>query len=43
MIQVSRKSFMNWLAPAFLLALAGVFFVAPWGLKGKLDAVCFGI
>ncbi len=43
MIQVSRKSFTNWLAPAFLLALTAVFLIAPWGLKDKLDAVCFGI
>ena len=43
MIEVKRSRFVDWLAPAFLLGLVAVFVAAPWSLKGKLDAVCFGI
>ncbi len=43
MIQDRRASIAAWLAPAFLLGLVAVFVAAPWSLKGKLDAVCFGI
>ncbi len=43
MIQDRRASIVAWLAPAFLLGLVAVFVAAPWSLKGKLDAVCFGI
>ncbi len=42
-MKVQLKSIVTWIAPAFLLALAAVFVVAPWGFKAKLDAVCFGI
>ncbi len=43
MVSVTRRPIIHWLAPAFLLALAGVFLLAPFGLKDKLDAICFGI
>lgn len=43
MIGIQRARWAGWMAPAFLLALAGVFVLAPWSLKDKLDAVCFGI
>lgn len=43
MIQTRRATLAAWLAPAFLLGLVAVFIAAPWSLKGKLDAVCFGI
>ena len=43
MIQDRRAGIATWIAPAFLLALVTVFIAAPWSLKGKLDAVCFGI
>lgn len=43
MIQDRRAGIATWIAPTFLLALVAVFIVAPWSLKGKLDAVCFGI
>ncbi len=41
--QVNRGRWATWIAPAFLLALVAVFLAAPWALKVKLDAVCFGI
>ncbi len=41
--QVNRARWVSWIAPAFLLALVAVFLAAPWSLKIKLDAVCFGI
>ncbi len=41
--QVNRARWSTWIAPAFLLALVALFFAAPWALKVKLDAVCFGI
>jgi len=40
---VSRTVFEKWAAPAFMIALVALFAIAPWGLKAKLDAVCFGI
>lgn len=43
MTSIARSRVTTWLAPAFLLALVAVFLVAPWSLKNKLDAVCFGI
>jgi hypothetical protein len=43
MIQNRRATVAAWLAPAILLGLVAVFIAAPWSLKGKLDAVCFGI
>ncbi|HEX9075029.1 MAG TPA: hypothetical protein VF932_04590 [Anaerolineae bacterium] len=43
MIQDRRAGIATWIAPALLLALVAVFIAAPWSLKGKLDAVCFGI
>ncbi len=43
MIQERRVPLAAWMAPAFLLALVAVFIAAPWSLKNKLDAVCFGI
>jgi hypothetical protein len=42
-IQTRRALIVTWIAPAFLLALVGVFVLAPWSLNDKLDAVCFGI
>ncbi len=41
--QVNRARWTTWVAPAFLVALVAVFLAAPWALKIKLDAVCFGI
>lgn len=41
--QVKRVRWASWIAPVFLLALVAVFLAAPWALKVKLDAVCFGI
>ncbi len=43
MIEVKRSRFVDWLAPAFLVGLVAIFLVAPFSLKGKLDAVCYGI
>lgn len=43
MVEPGRGRIVNWIAPAFLLGLVAVFLVAPWPLKGKLDAVCYGI
>lgn len=40
---VQRTKVATWLAPAFLIALGIIFVVAPWALKDKLDAICFGI
>jgi hypothetical protein len=34
---------MTWIAPVFLLTTVAIFVAAPWSLKVKLDAVCFGI
>ncbi len=41
--QVNQTRWTAWIAPAFLVVLVGVFLAAPWALKVKLDAVCFGI
>ena len=38
-----RARFAPWLAPGFLGLFVVVFLLAPWSLKDKLDAVCFGI
>jgi hypothetical protein len=38
-----RLQFAKWAAPGFLIAIVAVFILAPWSLKDKLDAVCFGI
>jgi hypothetical protein len=43
MIESQRNRIVPWLAPGFLLLLVVVFLLAPWSLKDKLDAVCFGI
>lgn len=43
MIRVQREQLAPWIAPAFLTALVIAFILAPWSLKDKLDAVCFGI
>jgi hypothetical protein len=43
MMLVQRARIVTWLAPGFLIALVGIFVLAPWSLKTKLDAVCFGI
>jgi hypothetical protein len=43
MIEVKRTPLVNWLAPAFLIGLVAIFLVAPFSLKNKLDAVCYGI
>lgn len=43
MIEVKRARVPDWLAPAFLVSLVAIFLVAPFPLKGKLDAVCYGI
>ncbi len=43
MIQVRPVRAASWLGPAFLAGLVVVFLVAPWSIKNKLDAVCFGI
>ncbi len=38
-----RPPFAKWIAPGFLITAVAVFILAPWSLKDKLDAVCFGI
>lgn len=38
-----RPQFTKWVAPGFLITIVAVFILAPWSLKDKLDAVCFGI
>jgi hypothetical protein len=43
MNQTQRNRIAPWLAPGFLLLLVVVFLIAPWSLKDKLDAICFGI
>lgn len=43
MLESKRNSLAPWLAPGFLLLFVVVFLLAPWSLKDKLDAVCFGI
>lgn len=42
-VMTRRQQFAKWVAPGFLTALVAVFILAPWSLKDKLDAVCFGI
>ncbi len=42
-LEAKRAGLAAWLAPAFLLGLVAIFILAPWSLKGKLDAVCYGI
>ncbi len=39
----SRARLVGWIGPAFLVTLVAIFLIAPWSLKIKLDAVCFGI
>ncbi len=41
--ETKRSRIPSWIGPAFLVAVVAVFIVAPWSLKGKLDAVCYGI
>ena len=43
MTAITRTRVATWLAPAFLFAFVAVFIAAPWSLKVKLDAGCFGI
>ena len=43
MSESQRNPLARFLAPGFLFLLVVVFIVAPWSLKDKLDAVCFGI
>ena len=43
MIESQHHRIATWLAPGFLIAFVVVFLLAPWSLKDKLDAVCFGI
>ena len=43
MTNLQRNHIAPWLAPGFLGLLVVVFLLAPWTLKDKLDAVCFGI
>lgn len=43
MVQTERGRTLALIAPVFLLALVGIFVIAPWSLKDKLDAICFGI
>jgi hypothetical protein len=38
-----QQQFAKWVAPGFLITIVAVFILAPWSLKDKLDAVCFGI
>ncbi len=42
-IGTKRAGIAGWIGPAFLLAAVAIFIVVPWSLKGKLDAVCYGI
>jgi hypothetical protein len=43
MTEIKPTRIAPWLAPGFLLLLVVVFLAAPWSIKDKLDAVCFGI
>lgn len=43
MTQSQRTRVASWLAPGFLGLLVVLFLLAPWSVKDKLDAVCFGI
>jgi|GEM_PF-2115079 len=43
MTQTQLNRISSWLAPGFLGLFVIVFLLAPWSVKDKLDAVCFGI
>ena len=42
-MQIQRARILDWVGPAFLLALVIIFLALPFPFLDKLHGICFGI